>query len=52
MQPGANVDAVVEPSIAATELDGEQPLTIPGAKRRRALWLGVAPSSTKITVEA
>jgi hypothetical protein len=48
-EPSGN--SVIEPR-TVTERDGEQPLTIPEAKRRLALYLGVDPSSIKITVEA
>jgi hypothetical protein len=65
LEPGADADEVREASAGGnggngipqgptvpSGQDDEPPLTIPEAKRRLALHLGVDPSSIKITVEA
>jgi len=52
IQLEADADDAIEPKRTVAERDEEQPLTIPEAKRRLARFLGVDPSSIKITVEA
>ncbi len=49
---GGGANGTTQPPNVANKRDDDQPLTIPEAKRRLALFLGVDPSSIKITVEA